>query len=186
MSRLNVVDRSTTQPEIKPLFEAVESQLGSVPNFLRVFANSPKALAGILALNGNLGQGLLNAKLQEQIALTVGEANACQYCVSAHTAISQSLGLDATEIEAARQGNASDEKASAAVQFAKALVDNDGNITTGELKAVRDAGYSDGEIVEIITLVGLNTTLNYLGKVSRVEIDFPEVTLLSRSNAVAG
>ena len=42
---------------------------------------------------------------------------------------------------------------------------------------MRNAGYGDAEIVEIITHVGLNILSNIIGKASRVEIDFPKVEL---------
>jgi AhpD family alkylhydroperoxidase len=41
-----------------------------------------------------LAGGALSPKLREQIALAVGEANGCQYCVSAHTAIGKRLGTE--------------------------------------------------------------------------------------------
>ena len=62
-----------------------------------------------------------------------------------------------------------------AVKFARALVAHMGEVTTAELLEVRNAGYSDAQIVEIITHVGLNLLTNILGKASRVEIDFPVV-----------
>lgn len=50
-------------------------------------------------------------------------------------------------------------------------------MTTAELLEVRSAGYSESDIVEIITHVGMNIMTNILGKASRVEIDFPKVAL---------
>jgi len=63
------------------------------------------------------------------------------------------------------------------VKFAKALAEHSGEVTTAEILAVRNAGYDDAEIVEIITHVGLNILSNIIGKASRVEIDFPKVEL---------
>ena len=42
---------------------------------------------------------------------------------------------------------------------------------------MRGAGYSEAEIVEIITHVGMNILRNLIGRASRVEIDFPRVGL---------
>jgi AhpD family alkylhydroperoxidase len=104
----------------------------------------------------------------------LAQQNACQYCVSAHTAIGRKAGLYAAEIDANRSGTSSDAKAAAAVKFAKALAEHR-ELTTEEIFAVRNAGYSDAEIVEIITHMGMNVLTNILGKASRVEIDFPKV-----------
>ena len=177
MNRINVVDRSSASSEQRALIDAIQSQLGMVPNFLKVFANSPAALRAFLGLHGIANEGDLDLQTRERIALALAQQNACQYCVSAHTAIGRKAGLSVAEIEANRAGASQDAKAAAAVKFARALVAHMGEVTTAELLEVRNAGYSDAQIVEIITHVGLNILTNIIGKASRVEIDFPAVEL---------
>lgn len=115
--------------------------------------------------------------LVKRIALAVAQQNSCEYCVSAHTALGRKVGLSTSEIAANRAGSSEDSKAAAAVTFARALVEHQGEVTNAELAAIRVAGYSDAEIVEIITHVGMNILTNILGKASRVDIDFPKVDL---------
>jgi uncharacterized peroxidase-related enzyme len=177
MSRIKVIDRDSANAEQKALFDGIQSQLGMVPNFLKVFANSPAALRAFLGLYGIANEGSLDPQTRERIALALAQQNACQYCVSAHTAIGRRAGLSTAEIEANRAGTSEDAKAAAAVKFARALVAHMGEVTTAELLEVRNAGYSDAQIVEIITHVGLNILTNLLGKASRVAIDFPTVEL---------
>lgn len=177
MSRLPVIDPKTATGKAKTLLDAVNSALGIVPNFIRVLANSPAALEAFLGLHGIAGAGALDAKTRERIALAVAEQNACQYCVSAHTAIGRKAGLDTAEMLANRRGASADVKATAALIFAKALVTNTGNVTTAEFDAVRTAGHSDAEIVEIITHVAMNIFTNLLGKATQVDIDFPVIEL---------
>lgn len=179
MSRINVVSHENANFEQQELYTAITKQLGMVPNFLKVFANSPAALRAFLGLHSIAGEGNLDPLTRERIALALAEQNACQYCVSAHTAIGRKAGLDGTEMEANRTGTSQDAKAAAAVKFAKTLAENNGDVTTAELLEVRNAGYSDADIVEIITHVGMNVLTNILGKASRVEIDFPKVELQS-------
>lgn len=178
MSRLNHVEIEVAEGEAKTLLTQVNRQLGMVPNFMQVFANSPSTLAGFMGLNGNLHRGSLDAKVRERIALATAEQNSCQYCVSAHTALGKQAGLDDAEIDAARRGGSADAKADAAVKFGKAVLDNLGDVTGAELQAVRDAGFGDAEIVEIVAHVGLNIMTNLIGKAAQVDIDFPEVELL--------
>jgi uncharacterized peroxidase-related enzyme len=179
MSRINVVDHEHANAEQKALLEAIQSQLGMVPNFLKIFANSPAALRAFLGLHEIAGAGALDAQTRERIALALAEQNGCQYCVSAHTAIGRKAGLDAAEIEANRAGTSQDAQAAAAVKFARALAEHNGGVTTAEILEVRNAGFGDAEIVEIITHVGMNILTNILGRASRVEIDFPKVELKS-------
>lgn len=177
MSRITVINRSSANDEQKALLDAIQGQLGMVPNFLKVFANSPVALRAFLGLYGVANSGSLDAPTRERIALALAQQNGCEYCVSAHTAIGRKAGLSADEISAARSGSSADAKAAAAVKFARSLMDKNGEIDTVELLEVRAAGYTDADIVEIITHVGMNFLTNVLGKASRVEIDFPKVDL---------
>lgn len=178
MSRINLVTKEQANPEQLALFDAIEQQLGIVPNFLKVFANSPAALQAFLGLHSIANTGDLDAKTKERIALGLAEQNACQYCVSAHTAIGKSAGLSGNEILANRAGSSQDAKAAVAVKFSRSLAENNGEVSTSELLEIRNAGYTEAEIVEIITHVGMNVLTNILGKASRVEIDFPKVELI--------
>jgi len=181
MSRLNVVEHETANAEQQELLNAIQSQLGMVPNFLKVFANSPAALRAFLGLHGIASEGSLDAPTRERIALALAQQNACQYCVSAHTAIGRKTGLSSSEIQANRAGSSQDNKAAAAIKFAVALAEHKGEVTTAEILEVRNAGYSESDIVEIITHVGMNMLTNIVGKASRVEIDFPKVELMLAS-----
>ncbi|HSA89132.1 MAG TPA: carboxymuconolactone decarboxylase family protein, partial [Burkholderiales bacterium] len=164
--------------DARRLLDAVTSQLGVVPNFLRVLANSPKALEGFLGLYGAAAGFSLDKATQERIALAIAESNACQYCVSAHTAIGRRAGLSNEEMLLNRRGSSADAKPAAAVALARALNDNLGDVTAAELEAARAAGLSVGEIVETIAVVALNLYTNLIGKATQVDIDFPKVALL--------
>lgn len=177
MARINIVTRESASPEQKALFDAIQSQLGVVPNFLKVFANSPEALKAFLGLYGIASGGSLDAQTRERIALALAQQNACEYCLSAHTAIGRKAGLKGTEIEANRAGTSEDAKAAVAVKFARSLAEHMGEVTTAELTEMRSAGYTESDIVEVITHVGMNVLTNILGKAGRVDIDFPKVDL---------
>ncbi|MFZ7094472.1 carboxymuconolactone decarboxylase family protein [Primorskyibacter sp. 2E233] len=161
----------------RPLLEAVKAQLGSVPNLFRITANSPAALGGYLELNGALAKGELPAGTRERIALAVAQKNGCDYCLSAHSYIGKNMAkLDDAEIAANRRGRSTDPKADAAVRFATALVETRGSVPETEIDAVKFAGYSDAQIVEIVAHVALNTLTNYLNEALGTPIDFPVVT----------
>ena len=176
MSRINPVDRETSNDRLRKTFDAIQKQLGVVPNMMRTMAHSPAVLDAYLAFGAALHRGLLPASLREQIALTVAEVNACDYCLSAHSALGRGAGLSGDEIVANRDGRASDSTAAAALQFARALLDRRGAVTEQDVARVRGAGFGDGEIAEIIAHVGLNVFTNYFNRAVRTEIDFPLVT----------
>lgn len=176
MSRITPVERNTTNEGVRNVFNAVEKQLGLVPNMVRTMARSPRVLDGYLGLSGALRHGVLPVPLQEQIALVVAELNACDYCLSAHSVLGRGAGLSDDVIEASRLGQASDEKAGAALHFARAVVESRGGVSDGELARARAAGLSDAEIVEVVAHVALNVLTNYLNRTAETDIDFPRVT----------
>jgi uncharacterized peroxidase-related enzyme len=161
----------------QPLLHAVKKQLGVVPNLFRLVSNSPAALEGYLGLNGALGKGELEAATRERIALAVAEVNGCDYCLSAHSYLSKNLAkLTEAEIAANRDGSSTDSKADAAVRFAVKLVKTRGHVSDPDVQAVKNAGYNDAQVIEIVLHVALNTLTNYVNEVAKTEIDFPVVT----------
>lgn len=180
MPRLKAIDPKEATGKTKELLDGVKAKIGMVPNLMRTFANSPAALEAYLNFSGALGGGALNAKLREQIALTVADANACEYCLSAHTAIGKMVGLNETELVASRHAGSSDPKTDAALKFAHQIVVKRGEVLDSEVQAVRAAGYDDGEITEIIAHVALNIFTNYFNHIAQTVVDFPKVSLAVR------
>ncbi len=179
MSRIQTIPSIDAAPDAaKPLLETAKKKLGSVPNLFRVIANSPAGLEGYFGLNAALGRGSLEAKTRERIALAVAEVNGCAYCLSAHTYTGRIIAkLDDTEIAANRNGASNDLKADAALRFAVKVVRERGHVSDADVAAVKAAGYDEGQIVEIVLHVALNTLTNYVNEVAKTEIDFPAIAL---------
>jgi uncharacterized peroxidase-related enzyme len=160
----------------QPLLQSVKKQLGIAPNLFRLVAVSPAALEGYVSLSGALGKGELPAATRERIALAVAEINGCDYCLSAHTYLGRNVAkLDDAEITANRNGASNDMKADAAVRFAVKVTKLRGHVTNEDFSAVKAAGYTDAQVIEIVQHVALNTWTNYINSVSETEIDYPVV-----------
>ncbi len=163
----------------QPLLLAVEQLLGTVPNLFRLAATSPAALEGYLGMMGALSKGALPAATRERVALAVAEVNGCGYCLAAHAYLGKNLAkLSDDEIAANRAGGSTDLKADAAVRFAVLVTRARGHVDATALQAVRTAGYSDAQVIEIVQHVALNTWTNYLNEVAGTVIDFPAVPAL--------
>ncbi|MEM9835330.1 MAG: carboxymuconolactone decarboxylase family protein [Bacteroidota bacterium] len=174
MNRLQALNPATTTGKSKDLFDGIQAKLGMVPNMMRTMGNSPAVLEGYLNLSGALAKGRLGAKLGELIALTVSEANDCDYCLAAHTFIGDKLAkIDLAELDAARDARNNSPKIQAALRFALTLVENSGRINDEDVQLVKDAGYSEGEISEIVAHVALNTLTNYFNNTANTTVDFP-------------
>ena len=179
MSRIAIPASIDSAPAAsQPMLEAIKKQLGIVPNLFRLVSNSPAALEGYLGMSGALGKGALPAPTRERIALAVAEINGCSYCLSAHTYLGKNVAkLDDAEIAANRSGASNDPKADAAVRFAAKVTELRGHVSNEDVLAVKNAGYTDAQIVEIIQHVALNTWTNYINEVAKTEIDFPVVNV---------
>ena len=175
MSRIPTPASIEAAPEgAQPLLQAVKKQLGVVPNMFRVIGNSPAALEGYLGLSGALMKGSLEPQTRERIALAIAEVNGCDYCLSAHTYLGKNLSkLTDAEIAANRDGGSTDAKADAAVRFAVKLTQSRGHVSEEDLHTVRQAGYTDAQVIEIVLHVALNTLTNYVNETVKTEIDFP-------------
>jgi uncharacterized peroxidase-related enzyme len=175
MSRLAIPARHDVPPASGPILDAVHKQLGVVPNMFRLIAQSPAALQGFTANNGALARAL-DVKTRERIALAVAQVNGCDYCLSAHSYLGLNLAkISPEEVALNRKGESGDTRANAAVRFAAKVVRERGHITEADVAAVREAGYSDGQIVEILAVTAENVFTNLLNVVAKTEIDFPVV-----------
>jgi uncharacterized peroxidase-related enzyme len=175
MSRLTIPAREDAPAKSQPLLDVVEKQLGVVPNLFRLVGTSPAALEGYLGLNGALGRSL-DVKTRERIAIAVAQANGCDYCLSAHSYLGLNMAkIDEAEIALNRIGHSGDAKADAAVVFARKVLDSRGRISDADLAEVRLAGFSEPQVIEIVTNVALNVLTNYVNNVAETDIDFPVV-----------
>jgi uncharacterized peroxidase-related enzyme len=182
MSRIPAINPSEATGKVKELLDAVQIKLGVTPNMARTMAQSLAVLEAYINFSNALGKGKLKAKVREQIALVSAEANQCGYCAAAHTAIGKMVGLNEDAILAAREASAEDAKTDAALKFARAIVERRGAVSDADLEAVKNAGFSEGEIAEVIANVALNIFTNYFNETAKTEIDFPRVELpLKRS-----
>lgn len=179
MSHIAAIDPATATGSAKQLLDQVQSALGVTPNMMKIMANAPAALGGYLGLAGALGGGLLSAKTREQIALAIAGINACSYCASAHTLIGGKMGIGAAEAKANLMGQSADAKTQAALVFARNVVSKRGRLEARDVETARKAGWSDGEIIEIIAHVALNIFTNYFNLALGTEIDFPLVDVTS-------
>lgn len=175
MKRIEPVEPADATGRRQAALEAAREQLGALPNLVRTLAHSPATLEAYLAQGRALATGALGARLREQIAVAVAGVNGCDYCASAHTALGRRAGASAAELRENLAGRSTDPRTAAALELATGVVRARGHVSDAELDAVRRAGLSDEEIVEIVAHVGVNLFTNYFNHVARTEVDFPRV-----------
>ncbi len=118
--------------------------------------------------------------IRDRIALLAASENSCGYCAAAHTVLGARAGVSQSDLVAGLAGEASDPDVAAALRFARTVLRERGFVSDEDLQSVRAAGFSDGEIGEIVANVALNVFTNYFNSVGQTELDFPVVELPKR------
>lgn len=173
MTRIDPIDPTRATGKAQQLLTGVQSKFGMVPNQLATMANSPAVLDAYLKFSSTLGAGELSNKTREQIALAVGQANGCNYCLSAHSALGKMVGLTVEQVRDARRATADDAKSAAILTFASQIVEKRGRVSDQDIAVLRDAGVSEAEITEVVANTALNMFTNYFSHVADSDIDFP-------------
>jgi len=86
------------------------------------------------------------------IALTIVNNIGCPHEDAAHTVVADQMGISKQDIEKARVGVSADPKIQAAMNFVHTVLKSDGKITEPEINNIRNAGYSEDSVSEIIAL----------------------------------
>lgn len=173
MQRISSVNPESARGRSKELIEQVQQAFGTIPNAVKVMALSPAVLESYLTFSSAMSKAKIGEKLHSQVKLTTSETNECEYCTSILSAVAPSAGLSADDILAGRTGNTDDLRIKAALAFANDVLDSRGKVSDNQLSAVRDAGFGDEEIVEIVASVVLGCFTNFLNNVANTDLDVP-------------
>lgn len=173
MSRISQLTKESAPTAIKPIFDMMQKKMGRVPNIFLNMGNSAETLQAYLSLSELTQKSSIPEQLREKIALVIAEVNGCNYCLSAHSAIAKSMGLQDLEILSARRGSAEDNKSYAILNFVKKVVEKKGAVTADEVKKLKEKGVSDKELCELMLIITLNIFTNYFNNIVDPAIDFP-------------
>lgn len=186
MQRLHSVDPGQAQGRAQQLLQTVEQAFGTIPNVATVMANSPAVLDSYLAFSTAMGEARIGATLHHQIKLATSEANTCNYCSSILTHLGQQGGICELDLVEGRKASPADPRTDAALKFASSVLDSRGKVSDDELKSVRQAGFDDGEIAEIVASVVLGCFTNFLNNVADTTLDIPQAAPLEACSVNGG
>ena len=173
MSRLTPIQTNGASSELKRSLKNSRLKLDKAPRFLQLMANSPATLRAYLQADAALVRGQLTPHQRQQVALAVTEINGSSYSLSARYDAVRSLGLTEHEMGLAGNAAAADPKVEAMLRFTRALVLQRGDISDEDFQALGRAGFTDGQIVEIVANIALSIFSNYFSSVAKTEVDFP-------------
>jgi uncharacterized peroxidase-related enzyme len=159
------------------MLAGIQQAIGMTPNIHKLMGHSQHVLEGYLAFSGALAKGSLSAQDREQIALAVAGFDRCIYCASAHSLLGKKAGLSEQETKNNLKGFSETPRTASLIKFCLFVLENKGNVSDQEMMAIRTAGFSDEQIVEIVGNIAINLFTNYFNHVAGTEVDFPKVSL---------
>lgn len=176
MSRVPAVAEACDDPNVRAVFEEIQSAFGRVPNLFRTYAVHPPLLrANWEKVKAVLMSGNLRREVKEAIALLVSKDNSCAYCVAAHTAVLRAVGMTEEQIVSMEEDFGKtdfNDKEKALIGLARAANLKPLKVSDEEFGAVRQTGATDAEIVEALGVMEVFTSFNKFLDVLQVEIDF--------------
>lgn len=175
MSTFNPVEPKNADADAQVALDIVQTAFGGIPNLMKMLAIAPNVLSGIMTFNQEVTSGDLEPSLVEQIALLTSAINQCEYCVAVHVQVGQQAGLSRDELVCNLQGQASDPRSQAVLNFTRTVVKNRGKVDQTTVQALREHGLSDKAILEVVGVIGLYTFLNYVKHLTQPILDFPAV-----------
>ncbi len=175
MTSFKQVELQEAKGKTKELYSSITKAFGGVPNLFKMLGDNPDILASVLNLNAAITVGELSAKDVEQIALTVSSVNACNYCVATHVTVGSQFKIDKEELLNNIQAISDDPKMQAILKFTKEATLNRGKVNSKTIEELTSFGIKNSTIIEILSVVGLYTFLNYLNHLTQPEIDFPVI-----------
>ncbi len=172
MPRIQPVSLDQAPEAAKLMLEGLNKKLGRVPNIFKTMAIAPSVLELYMGASGAVAKSSLPASLREQIALACAGATGCDYCASAHSVIGKGAGLTDAQTSAALHGRADEARAQAAMTFARDLIAHPQHVDDAQVTALRQAGFNDAQILEIVAVISLNLFTNFFNHVADTTCDF--------------
>ncbi|KAA1426786.1 carboxymuconolactone decarboxylase family protein [Nocardioides antri] len=155
-ARLTALTPETAVGASRDLLGELVERHGQVGSMVRTMAHSPAVLGGYLQLSRAMKRAKLDRRTSELVSIALQVHQGCQMCLAAHEAAARSLGVSEEEIDAARQSTSSDPRVAAMIDVALKVYREPSGITDAQVEKLRDLGFSDREIADVVGIVALN------------------------------
>lgn len=171
MTLIPLTTKETPPAQAQPTLERYEENLGMIPNLFRLLAHSPDALKAVADLHAGLGNSL-GSRTRERIHIMTAEVNGCDYCLTTRTYLAGKFtAMTKEDMEVNRKSHSTHPKADAALQFAYKVAKSRGHVEAVDIEAVRAAGYTHAQIIDIVAELAFSFTTNLFDNTFRTDFD---------------
>jgi len=175
MAVMQLADTSKLTGKNLEMLNELEKTTGLLPNVMKQMANSPAAVEAFMLSRESLSKGLLSPKMRSLIGILIAEIYSCKYLLAARVAQAKAAGMSDEDIKMAQTQSSKDPKEDRGLQFVRNLVLMHRELSPSEVVELKAIGYSDGEIVELISHTSMNMQIYYMNQVAKPESDYPDV-----------
>jgi len=158
-------DTSELDEDMRRYFEVCQEKLGIVPNVLRALSFDQTKLRNFANFYNEvmLGDSGLSRLEREMIAVVVLSINHCYYCLVSHGQSVRKLSKDPVLGELLVMNYRSAKlspRERAMLDFATKLTETPAKVQEADRQLLRDAGFSDRDIWDIVTATGFYNMTN--------------------------
>ena len=160
MTFIKVVSPEKASGRLQKIYRRVQAPDGQVDNVLQVHSLRPHTLEGHMAIYKAVlhhSTNVLPEWYLEAVGVLVSRLNGCDYCATHHATglerLLNAAALNATDylevLQTDKPGEPFTPQQQAGLAYARKLTREPGRITAADIEALRDAGFNDGEILEL-------------------------------------
>ncbi len=169
MPRIEPIEMDAATGKAAELLGEMAARGGEPSPMVRAMAHAPVVLRTYLDMSRTVKRSHIDRRVTERVNLAVHEWLGCAYCLAAHTKAARELGLSELDIELARQGTATDPKIAALVAYGQQLIAAPGEVSDAQVAGLRELGYSNEPIAEVVALVALQVLTGTFNLVAGIE-----------------
>ncbi|MBC7919531.1 MAG: carboxymuconolactone decarboxylase family protein [Ferruginibacter sp.] len=178
-NRFELIEYADASSEVKALYQETMQELNIpfVLNWFKCQGNNPVLLRGNWTkLRSTLLTGQIPFVLKQLIIYNISSNKGCQYCAHAHGVMANSLsrtltGRDDIKLTENIDSDYIPSSYKTAIQVVTHCALNPGSTTDGDFDRLRDEGYSNADIQELMSLADLANMLNTIADISGIKID---------------
>jgi uncharacterized peroxidase-related enzyme len=173
LSTLHLLTSEDAPEGSRSILDSTKAQLGMVPNLYAEMAHSPGLLntyrSGYDAFRSGSGFDKIE---QEIVLLAISRFHECTYCVAVHSVVADRNKVPTEITDSIRAGQAiPDTKLQALNSFTTTMLSTRGRPLAQDLQQFVAAGYSEGQVLEIILAIAVKTISNYTNHVFNTPLD---------------
>jgi len=176
MSLLHIPPVEEASDDVKKIFAEIESTMGRIPNGLKLWSISPRALkaqwAGIKSI---MSRPQDEQKLYAMIRYLASDENGCTYCIGLNgSMLINYYGVTQDELIAMQKAPSNaplDKKNKALLIFAMKAIKNSDSVSANDIELLSKLGISEEEMFNIALAASHMFVVNTLFKTFKVEQD---------------